>query len=84
MGSEIIRYAIGEFGVLQKFVGKDVPAGSTPLIEEDGKTLTEKGLAFCKNRGIDPPHFEVIRVLFEQYSAPAWCRPLRRQIEMRS
>ena len=71
MGSDIVRYAIGEFGALNTFTGKDVPEGYTPLVEEDGKTLTEQGLTFCKNRGIQSPHVEVIRVLCDQYSAPA-------------
>ena len=71
MGSEVVRYAIGEFGALSKFTGKDVPAGQTALVEEDGKTLTEKGLTFCKNRGIQSPNVEVIRVLCDQYAVPA-------------
>lgn len=71
MGSDIVRFAIGEFGALNKFIGKDVPAGHTPLVEEDGKTLTEKGVTFCKNRGISAPNVEVIRVLCDQYAAPA-------------
>lgn len=71
MGSDIVRFAIGEFGALNKFTGKEVPAGSVPLVEEDGKTLTAKGLDYCKHRGIGAPNVEVFRVLCDQYCSPA-------------
>ena len=69
MGSDTIRYAIGEYGKLTKFSGKDVPAGMKALVEEDGKTLTGEGKIFCTRRGITNPNVEVIRVSCEQYMA---------------
>ena len=46
MGTEITRYAIGDFGQLHKFTGKDAPAGTVALVEEDGKSLTAKGKTY--------------------------------------
>lgn len=67
MSSEAPRFAIGDFGTLHKFSGKDAPAGTKPLVEADGTTLTEAGVGYCKARGIASPNAEVIRVLCDQY-----------------
>ncbi len=70
MSSEAPRYAIGEFGTIYKFTGSDAPAGTNPLVEADGTTLTEAGIGYCKARGIASPNAEVIRVLCDQYHSP--------------
>ena len=67
MGSETPRYAIGDFGTMHKFTGNDAPAGTKPLVEADGTTLTEAGIGYCKARGIASPNAEVIRVLCDKY-----------------
>lgn len=69
MGETPIRYAIGEFGKLHKFTGKDVPVGTLALVEEDGKTLTEKGKAYAARHSTIFPNVEIIRVQFDQYSS---------------
>ncbi|MCA9470505.1 MAG: hypothetical protein MRJ96_06140 [Nitrospirales bacterium] len=71
MSSEKARYAIGEFGTVHKFTGEDVPVGFSPLIEADGATLTEAGLAYCKARRIASPNAEAIRVLCDKYYSSA-------------
>ena len=69
MGTEITRYAIGEHGKLHKFTGKDAPAGTVPLVEEDGKSLTAKGKAYTGRYSDILPNVEIIRVQFDQYSS---------------
>lgn len=69
MGDEPIRYAIGNFGQLHKFTGKEAPAGTVPLVEEDGKSLTEKGMAYTARHSTIIPNVEIIRVQFDQYSS---------------
>lgn len=69
MGTEITRYAIGDFGQLHKFTGKDVPAGTVALVEEDGKSLTAKGKTYTARFSETLPNVEIIRVQFDQYSS---------------
>jgi hypothetical protein len=69
MGTEPTRYAIGDFGQLYKFTGKDVPAGTVPLVEEDGISLTAKGKAYAARHSEILPNVEIIRVQFDQYSS---------------
>jgi hypothetical protein len=71
MGTEIIRYAIGDHGKLHKFTGKDVPAGTVALVEEDGKSLTAKGKTYTARFSDILPNVEIIRVQFDQYSSSA-------------
>jgi len=67
--AETTRYAIGDFGKLHKFTGKDVPAGTVALVEEDGKSLTAKGKAYTARFSEILPNVEIIRVQFDQYSS---------------
>lgn len=69
MGTEITRYAIGDFGKLHKFTGKTVPAGTEALVEEDGTSLTAKGKAYTARFSDILPNVEIIRVQFDQYSS---------------
>jgi hypothetical protein len=69
MGTETTRYAIGDFGQLHKFTGKDAPAGTVALVEEDGKSLTAKGKAYAARHSEILPNVEIIRVQFDQYSS---------------
>ncbi len=69
MGTEPTRYAIGDFGQLHKFTGKDAPAGTVPLVEEDGISLTAKGKAYAARHSEILPNVEIIRVQFDQYSS---------------
>jgi hypothetical protein len=69
MGTEPIRYAIGDHGKLHKFTGKDAPAGTIALVEEDGKSLTAKGKAYTARHSEILPNVEIIRVQFDQYSS---------------
>jgi hypothetical protein len=69
MGTEPTRYAIGDFGQLHKFTGKDAPAGTVALVEEDGKSLTAKGKAYAARHSEILPNVEIIRVQFDQYSS---------------
>ncbi|MCW5782483.1 MAG: hypothetical protein KIT39_04155 [Nitrospirales bacterium] len=69
MGTEITRYAIGDFGKLHKFTGKHVPAGTEALVEEDGKSLTAKGKTYTARFSDILPNVEIIRVQFDQYSS---------------
>ncbi|MCA9501301.1 MAG: hypothetical protein KC588_19080 [Nitrospira sp.] len=69
MGTEITRYAIGDHGKLHKFTGKDVPAGTVALVEEDGKSLTARGKTYTARYSETLPNVEIIRVLFDQYSS---------------
>ncbi len=70
MGSEKVRYAVGDVGKLFAFTGGDVPAGATPLIEEHDDRLTEAGKTYCTIRG-HTPHPELIRVKFAQQTSEA-------------
>jgi hypothetical protein len=69
MGTEITRYAIGDFGKLHKFTGKNVPAGTEALVEEDGTSLTAKGKTYTARFSDILPNVEIIRVQFDQYSS---------------
>jgi hypothetical protein len=69
MGTEITRYAIGDFGKLHKFTGKEVPPGTEALVEEDGTTLTAKGKAYTARHSSIFPNVEIIRVQYDQYSS---------------
>ena len=69
MGTEPIRYAIGDHGKLHKFTGKDAPADTIALVEEDGKSLTAKGKAYTARHSEILPNVEIIRVQFDQYSS---------------
>lgn len=69
MGTEPTRYAIGDFGQLHKFTGKNAPAGTVALVEEDGKSLTAKGKAYAARHSVILPNVEIIRVQFDQYSS---------------
>ncbi|WNM60701.1 hypothetical protein [Candidatus Nitrospira neomarina] len=69
MGTEITRYAIGDFGKLHKFTGKTVPAGTEALVEEDGTSLTAKGKTYTARFSDILPNVEIIRVQFDQYSS---------------
>ena len=71
MGTEITRYSIGDHGKLHKFTGKDVPAGTVALVEEDGKSLTAKGKTYTARFSDIHPNVEIIRVQFDQYSSTA-------------
>ena len=70
MGSEKVRYAVGDVGKLFAFTGGDVPDGATPLIEEHDDRLTEAGKTYCTLRG-HTPHPELIRVKFAQQTSEA-------------
>ena len=65
------QYAEGASGELYGYTGKDAPAGTQALVEEDGKTLTPAGLKFCQNRGYPTPLVETLRVIHDQYHSPA-------------
>lgn len=67
MGDAKVRYAEGEIGKLYVFSGKDIPAGTKPLTEEDG-SLTEAGKAYCAHQKLNP-HVETIRIIFGQQSS---------------
>jgi len=43
MGSERVRYALGDLGKLFAFTGGNEPAGTTPLTEENDASLTLPG-----------------------------------------
>ena len=70
MGSERVRYAVGERGKLYAFTGSDVPDGATALVEEHDDSLTEAGKEYCKRRGFNP-HLESIRVLCGRQNSDA-------------
>ena len=70
MGSERVRYALGDLGKLFAFTGGNVPPGTTPLTEEHDEGLTDAGKKYCLNQKLNP-HPETIRVLFSQQSSYA-------------
>ena len=70
MGDAKVRFAEGEIGKLFSFTGKEIPPGTTPLIEEDGVSLTEAGKAYCQKRKLNP-HIESIRVQHGQQTSYA-------------
>lgn len=80
MAQHYRQFAEGEFGELHGYTGKNAPAGTVALIEEDGKTLTAEGLKFCKMRGIASPNVEAIRVIYDQYHTPALGHAVEAQI----
>ncbi len=70
MAEQHKQYAVGQSGELYGYTG-NAPEGTTALVEDDGKTLTPAGLKFCQQRGYPSPMVETIRVIFDQYHAPA-------------
>ena len=75
------QYAEGASGELHGYEGKEPPAGTTALVEEDGKTLTEAGHAFCRKRGYPTPTVEALRVIHDQYHSPAIQQAIEAQIK---
>ncbi len=75
------QYAEGPSGELHGFSGKTPPDGTTALVEEDGKTLTEAGNTFCKKRGYPHPTVEALRVIYDQYHSPAIEHAIQAQIK---
>ncbi len=71
MAEQHKQYAEGESGELYGYTGKNPPEGTKALVEEDGKTLTPEGLKFCQKRGYPNPMVETLRVIHDQYHAPA-------------
>ena len=71
MAEQHKQYAEGKCGELYGYTGKTPPAGTTALVEEDGTTLTAAGLKYCQRRGYSSPMVTTIRVLHDQYHAPA-------------
>lgn len=65
------QYAEGASGELHGYEGKEAPAGTVALVEEDGKTLTKAGQEFCRKRGYPTPTVEALRVIYDQYHSPA-------------
>lgn len=80
MAQSYKQFAQGEFGELYGYTGKEAPANTVALVEEDGKTLTAAGLKFCKQRGIPTPNVEAIRVIHDQYHSPALDHAMQAQI----
>ena len=70
MGSERVRYALGDLGKLFAFTGGDVPAGTIPLTQEHDASLTAAGKKYCEDQKLNP-HPETIRVIFGQQSSYA-------------
>jgi len=70
MGSERVRYALGDLGKLFAFTGGNEPAGTTPLTEENDASLTAAGKKYCEDHKLNQ-HPETIRVLFGQQSSYA-------------
>ncbi len=68
MGSENVRYSVGEAGKMFSFTGTQVPDGTTALIEEKDDILTDAGKDYCKCRGFNP-HIESIRVLYARQTS---------------
>ncbi len=75
------QYAEGASGELYGYEGKEPPPGTTALVEEDGKTLTEAGTAFCRKRGYPSPTVEALRVIYDQYHSPAIAHAMEAQIK---
>ncbi len=71
MAQSYKQFAEGQFGELHGYTGKEAPASTVALVEEDGKTLTAAGVKFCKQRGTPTPNVEAIRVIYDQYHSPA-------------
>ena len=71
MASTHTHYAEGQSGELHGYSGTNPPEGTKPLVEADGKTLTPDGLKFCQQRGYPSPMVETLRVIHDQYHAPA-------------
>jgi hypothetical protein len=71
MAEQHKQYAEGKSGELYGYTGKTPPAGTTALVEEDGITLTAAGLKYCQRRGYPSPMVATLRVLHDQYHAPA-------------
>ena len=71
MAEQHKQYSEGKSGELYGYTGKTPPAGTTALVEEDGTTLTAAGLKYCQRRGYSSPMVATLRVLHDQYHAPA-------------
>jgi len=69
MAEQHKQYAEGKSGELYGYTGA-APEGTTPLVKDDGKTLTPEGLKFCQQRGYPSPMVETLRVIYDQYHAP--------------
>jgi hypothetical protein len=69
MAEQHKQYAEGKSGELYGYTGK-APEGTTPLVEEDGITLTAEGLKFCQKRGYPSPMVATLRVIHDQYQSP--------------
>ena len=70
MAEQHKQYAEGKSGELYGYTGK-APEGTTPLVEGDGTTLTAEGLKYCQKRGYPSPMVATLRVIHDQYQAPA-------------
>lgn len=70
MGSERVRYSVGDLGKMFAFTGGNVPAGTTPLTEEKDGSLTDAGKKYCEGQKLHP-HPETIRVIYGQQSSYA-------------
>jgi len=70
MAEQHKQFAEGKSGELYGYTGKNAPAGTKALVEEDGITLTPDGLKFCQRRGYPTPLVETLRVIHDQYQAP--------------
>jgi hypothetical protein len=71
MAEQHKQYAEGKSGELHGYTGKNAPEGTTALVEEDGTTLTAAGLKYCQRRGYSSPMVATLRVLHDQFQAPA-------------
>ena len=79
MAQQHKQFAEGEFGELHGYTGKNAPAGTEALVEEDGKTLTPAGRKFCQKRGFPTSTVEALRVLHDHYHSPAMCHAIEAQ-----
>ena len=70
MAEQHKQYAVGKSGELYGYSGT-APEGTIALVEDDGTTLTTEGLKFCKQRGYSAPMVDTLRVIHDQYHAPA-------------
>ncbi|MDH5428190.1 MAG: hypothetical protein OEZ57_05580 [Nitrospirota bacterium] len=70
MAEQHKQYAEGKSGELYGYTGT-APEGTIPLVKDDGATLTPAGLKYCQRRGYPSPMVATLRVLHDQYQAPA-------------
>ncbi len=81
MAEQHKQYAEGTSGELYGYTGKNAPKGTKALVQEDGKTLTPDGIKFCEKRGYPSPMVETIRVIYDQYHAPAIGHAMEAQVK---